>query len=185
MSDRRAEAGALLEHPVSAAEAASELGSLCSLAAITDGANGSCISALGRLQVRLLLHLATANCHFKRTVRAYCQLMILGRLTDVSTYYCLCRLQVVPPYWTTDAPVDTCGAGDAYCAGLLYAYLSGMDLASMGRCSARTASAVISRSGACLSTQEAERVVASMPPADGYRAHFAGLALQPTAATTL
>ncbi|EIE21629.1 Ribokinase-like protein, partial [Coccomyxa subellipsoidea C-169] len=98
----RAEASALLEHPVSAAEAASELGSLCSLAAITDGANGSCISALG-------------------------------------------RLQVVPPYWTTDTPVDTCGAGDAYCAGLLYAYLSGLDLASMGRCSARVASAVLSR----------------------------------------
>ena len=54
MSDEnycRAEAGALLEQPVSAAEAASQLGSLCSLAAITDGANGSCISALGHLKV--------------------------------------------------------------------------------------------------------------------------------------
>ncbi len=81
--------------------------------------------------------------------------------------------------------MDTCGAGDAYCAGLLYAYLSGLDLASMGRCSARVASAVLSRSGACLTAQEAERVVASLPAADGYRAQFAGLALDSRAATTL
>jgi hypothetical protein len=46
----RAEAGALLGKTVTAAEAAAELGSLCSLAAVTDGANGSCLSALGRLQ---------------------------------------------------------------------------------------------------------------------------------------
>ena len=50
----RAEAAALLgsEH-LSAADAALRLGPLCSLVAITDGANGSCLSALGRLQVRL------------------------------------------------------------------------------------------------------------------------------------
>lgn len=37
---------------MTAAEAAAELGCLCSLAAVTDGANGSCLSTLGRLQVR-------------------------------------------------------------------------------------------------------------------------------------
>ena len=63
------------------------------------------------------------------------------------------RAQVVPPYWTVDSPVDTCGAGDAYVAGLLFSYLSGFDLAAMGRTGARVASAVISRPGACLTMQ--------------------------------
>jgi hypothetical protein len=48
---RREEAQELLGREVTASEAALELGSLCSLAAITDGPNGSYISALGRLQV--------------------------------------------------------------------------------------------------------------------------------------
>lgn len=47
----REEAHELLGREVTASEAALELGSLCSLAAITDGPNGSYISALGRLQV--------------------------------------------------------------------------------------------------------------------------------------
>ena len=47
----REEAEQLLGRQVAASEAALELGSLCSVAAITDGPNGSYISALGRLQV--------------------------------------------------------------------------------------------------------------------------------------
>lgn len=47
----------LLGRSVTASEAALELGSLCSLAAITDGPNGSYVSALGRLQVWPLLFL--------------------------------------------------------------------------------------------------------------------------------
>ena len=52
ISKRREEGEQLLGRQVTAAEAALELGSLCSVAAITDGPNGSYISALGRLQVR-------------------------------------------------------------------------------------------------------------------------------------
>jgi sugar/nucleoside kinase (ribokinase family) len=55
---------------------------------------------------------------------------------------CLRLAQVVPPYWATDAPVDTCGAGDAYAAGVLWAYLRGMGVAAMGRAGARVASQV-------------------------------------------
>ncbi len=50
----REEAEQLLGREVAASQAALELGSLCSVAAITDGPNGSYISALGRLQVGLL-----------------------------------------------------------------------------------------------------------------------------------
>lgn len=87
--------------------------------------------------------------------------------------------QVVPPFWTVDAPVDTCGAGDAYTAGLLHAYLSGMDIGSIGHTSARVASAVISRSGACLSVQEAEDVVASLPAVTSIRELFSVTGEQP------
>ncbi len=48
----REEAEQLLGREVAASQAALELGSMCSVAAITDGPNGSYISALGRLQVR-------------------------------------------------------------------------------------------------------------------------------------
>lgn len=50
--------------------------------------------------------------------------------------------QVVPPHWAADAPKDTCGAGDAYAAGVLWAYLRGMGVAAMGRAGARVASQV-------------------------------------------
>lgn len=53
-----------------------------------------------------------------------------------------CCAQVVPPYWAQEAPVDTCGAGDAYAAGVLWAYLRGMGVAAMGRAGARVASQV-------------------------------------------
>ena len=33
------------------------------------------------------------------------------------------EIHVVPPNWTPEGPRDTCGAGDAYAAGLLYAVL--------------------------------------------------------------
>lgn len=175
----RAEAAALLGHPVSAAEAASRLGSLCSLAAITDGANGSCISALGRLQVTTL--------HAVELQTAFVFKWQRGGLDDccetIGSHAVCIMLQVVPPYWTAETPVDTCGAGDAYCAGLLYAYLSGMDPSAMGRCSARVASAVICRSGACLTAQEADNVVSSLPAVDSLRAQWAVAALEGRAAT--
>ena len=73
-------------------------------------------------------------------------------------------MQVVPPFWASTAPVDTCGAGDAYAAGVLYGYLSGFDVAQMGRAGARCASAVIAQHGAGLLPAAALRLTAAMPP---------------------
>ncbi|KAK9831302.1 hypothetical protein WJX81_000167 [Elliptochloris bilobata] len=115
----REEASALLGQDVSAEEAALALGPHCGLVAVTDGARGSCLSAMG-------------------------------------------RLQVVPPFWAPDQPVDTCGAGDAYAAGLLYARLSGLDPAGMGAAAARAASAAIARRGAAISAADASKVVAAV-----------------------
>lgn len=72
---------------------------------------------------------------------------------------------MVPPFWASTAPVDTCGAGDAYAAGVLYGYLSGFDVAHMGRAGARCASAVIAQHGAGLSPDAALKLAAAMPPA--------------------
>lgn len=48
--------------------------------------------------------------------------------------------------------------------GLLYGYLSGLDLVSMGRCAARTASAVLSRVGAQLTPEAAAESIKALPP---------------------
>jgi len=68
-------------------------------------------------------------------------------------------LQVVPPFWASSKPVDTCGAGDGYAAGFLYGFLTGLDPASMGRFGARVASTVIAKHGGALSTAEAAALV--------------------------
>lgn len=115
----REEAAALLGRDVSAEEAALALGPHAGLVAVTDGARGSCLCAMG-------------------------------------------RLQAVPPFWAADQPVDTCGAGDAYAAGLLYARLSGLDPAGMGAAAARAASAAIARRGAAISAADARDVVAAV-----------------------
>lgn len=47
----RAEAQALLDSDCTAERAALQLGPFCDMAIVTDGANGSCISAMGHLQV--------------------------------------------------------------------------------------------------------------------------------------
>jgi sugar/nucleoside kinase (ribokinase family) len=93
----------------------------------------------------------------------------LGRLcstavvTDGSKGSCVAalgQLHVIPPYWTQQAPVDTCGAGDAYAAGFLYGYLSGRTIHEMGELAAEAASAVISHEGPQLRQQDAERLAA-------------------------
>ena len=73
--------------------------------------------------------------------------------------------------------MDTCGAGDAYTAGFLYGFLAGLDVASIGRFSARVASAVISRPGACLSAAEAQHMVEQIPADAQQQRHGAILAL--------
>lgn len=70
-------------------------------------------------------------------------------------------LFVIPPCWSSSPPVDTCGAGDAYAAGLLYALLQGSGLSAMGQVAARTASAAISRYGPQLTEQDAQVVAKS------------------------
>jgi sugar/nucleoside kinase (ribokinase family) len=92
----------------------------CSLVCVTDGANGSILTALG-------------------------------------------QLHVVPPHWTESPPIDTCGAGDAYAAGLLFGFMKKLDVNSMGRVAARAASAVIARHGATMSSNAAALVVAALP----------------------
>ncbi len=87
------------------------------------------------------------------------------------------HLQSIPPFWRENPPMDTCGAGDAYTAGFLYGFLSGLDVASMGRFSARVASAVISRPGACLSAPEARQIVEQIPAIAEQHRHGAILAM--------
>lgn len=90
----------------------------------------------------------------------------LVAVTDGSRGSCLSglgRLHVVPPCWRKEPPVDTCGAGDAYAGGLLYGFLKGMDLHSMGQVATRAASAVISDFGGRLSVADARQVIGSLP----------------------
>lgn len=103
-----------------AEEAALALGPHCSLVCVTDGANGSVLTALG-------------------------------------------QLHVVPPHWTPRPPIDTCGAGDAYAAGLLLGFLRKYDVNAMGRAGARAASAVIHSHGATMTEEAARGVAASLP----------------------
>lgn len=93
----------------------------------------------------------------------YCSLVSVTDGSTGSVLTALGQLHVVPPHWAESAPVDTCGAGDAYAAGLLYSYLKGYDVQTMGRTAARTASAVISRHGGSLNTEGAHSVVKALP----------------------
>jgi sugar/nucleoside kinase (ribokinase family) len=68
-----------------------------------------------------------------------------------------------PPHWTEEAPVDTCGAGDAYAAGVLHSLLNRASLACAGAFGARVARAVISRNGARLRDEDAAALAATFP----------------------
>ena len=121
----RSEAAALLGRPAcTAQEAALALGPHCKIVLVTDGAHGSCISAMG-------------------------------------------QLHSIPPCWTSDTPVDTCGAGDGYAAGAMYGFLCGYDLTNIGRAGARVASAVILRQGAAMTEHEAVNLVQALPDMAG------------------
>lgn len=61
----------------------------------------------------------------------------------------------VPPHWMPHPPVDTCGAGDGFAAGVLYGLLRSSPLEVAGKFGARVASAVISQHGARLKEEDA------------------------------
>lgn len=71
------------------------------------------------------------------------------------------QIWVIPPHWTQSPPIDTCGAGDAWAAGILYGllYHQGGDIISIGNIAARSASAVIATHGPTLCTDAAAHVV--------------------------
>jgi len=87
-----------------------------------------------------------------------CPLVVVTDGSRGSYITALGQLIVVPPYWRSVAPVDTCGAGDAYFSGFLFAFLLGLDLHAMGHVAAKTASAVISRHGPQLLEADADGV---------------------------
>jgi sugar/nucleoside kinase (ribokinase family) len=90
-----------------------------------------------------------------------CPMVVVTDGSRGSYVTALGQLIVVPPFWRSLPPVDTCGAGDAYAAGLLHAFLLGQDLHAMGHAASKTASAVISRHGPQLLPGDADYVVAA------------------------
>eukprot|EP00850_Spirogloea_muscicola_P001737 SM000006S19502 [mRNA] locus=s6:1135001:1136387:- [translate_table: standard] len=69
----------------------------------------------------------------------------------------------VPPFPCT--PVDTCGAGDAYAAGLLFGLLRGVpDLRGAGALAARVASLVVAQQGGRLRAEDAVELARCIRP---------------------
>lgn len=66
----------------------------------------------------------------------------------------------IPP--TPCAPVDTCGAGDAYASGILYGLLRGVsDLRGIGTLASKVASVVVAQQGTRLRVQDAVKLAES------------------------
>jgi sugar/nucleoside kinase (ribokinase family) len=92
----------------------------------------------------------------------HCPIVVVTDGSHGSIITALGQLHVVPPHWGPSKPIDTCGAGDAYCAGMLWGLLRSRDVVSMGRAGARVASAVIARQGGTLSEEAAQCIVEEM-----------------------
>lgn len=71
------------------------------------------------------------------------------------------RAHHVPSHHVDLPLVDTCGAGDAYAAGVLYGMCRDMDVATTAHVGARVASAVLGQTGARLSRAGAERLAST------------------------
>ena len=93
----------------------------------------------------------------------FCSMVVVTDGSAGSYITALGQLHVVPPVWMPNPPVDTCGAGDSYAAGLLYSLLQNHTITSMGRTAARTAAAVISVHGAHLTPEAALALADQLP----------------------
>ena len=71
------------------------------------------------------------------------------------------RRHHVPPHRHALPLVDTCGAGDAYAAGVLYGMCVGMDVATMAHVGACVAGVVLAQTGARLSRDDADRLAST------------------------
>ncbi|KAL2649586.1 hypothetical protein R1flu_017714 [Riccia fluitans] len=61
-------------------------------------------------------------------------------------------------------PLDTCGAGDAYAAGVLYGFLRGVPhIKGIGNLAARVAAMVVGQHGTRLKKEDAKELVSSIP----------------------
>eukprot|EP00890_Picochlorum_soloecismus_P000235 jgi/Picsp_1/1211/NSC_04692-R1_carbohydrate kinase-like protein len=94
----------------------------------------------------------------------YCPIVCVTDGSAGSIIASMGQIWVIPPHWNDTPPKDTCGAGDAWAAGLLFGILQGADIVSMGHIAARTASAVIAKHGPTLCPSSAESVVVSKTP---------------------
>ena len=103
-----------------AMKAAGDLGSLCSIAVVTDGSNGSFVSCMG-------------------------------------------RVEAIPPSPVISDILDTCGAGDAYAGGFLYALMTGHLCCEAGQFASSVAAKVVSRHGSQLTQDEAAMLIKSLP----------------------
>ena len=81
----------------------------------------------------------------------------------MSSWWVACPVYQGSPSSPMSCPWLPCRAGDGYAAGLLYGFLRGFDVASMGRVGARVASAVISHMGSALSDAQADALVEHLP----------------------
>ena len=76
--------------------------------------------------------------------------------------------------------MDSCGAGDAYAAGVLHGLLSGLDPAAVGSCGSRCASAVIAKTGANLTQEEAAVLCQDFPTVTSTPWNLRSLLAQPS-----
>lgn len=123
------------------------------------------------------LHCATGE-QLALRLAPHCSAVVVTDGAAGSYIAALGEIHCQPPVWMESPPVDTCGAGDAFAAGLLYAHLTGRDLVTMGRTAARVASAVISRHGAQLQPEAAAAVADTLP------APHSGGSLRPVPSST-
>ncbi len=110
--------------------------------------------------------LDSAACSTPALAEALASHTSLAVVTDGSRGACIAtrgEVHLIPPHWAPKGPVDVCGAGDAFAAGVLYAHSCGYSPQVAGAFAARVAAAVISRHGAQLESEDAQELVQWLP----------------------